>query len=43
MRKWCAARDSGRSLPADEQSELQALVDAELRASGERSEFIRHD
>ncbi len=37
MARWHAARDSAASLPAGEQAELDALVDAELRASGDRA------
>lgn len=40
MGRWRAARDAGRSLPAEEQSELETLVDAELRASGDRAAAI---
>jgi len=37
MKRWRAARDSGETLPADEQSELEALIEAELRAAGDRA------
>lgn len=37
MERWRTARDSGKSLPAKEQSELEALADAELRAAAERA------
>ena len=37
MGRWRAARDSGGSLDPTEQSQLDALVEAELRASAERS------
>jgi hypothetical protein len=37
MARWRAARDEGRTLPADEQAELVALVEAELAASAARS------
>jgi hypothetical protein len=36
MDRWRAARDSGGELPADEQVELEALIDEEIRASGRR-------
>ena len=36
MAQWRAARDAGASLPTGDQAELDALVDAELRAAGER-------
>ena len=34
--RWRAARDAGSTLPASDQAELDVLVDAELRAAGER-------
>lgn len=37
MQRWRIARDTGKPLPASEQAELNALVDAEVRASGERA------
>jgi hypothetical protein len=37
MARWRAARDASISLSADEQAELDALVDAEMRAATERS------
>lgn len=37
MNRWRTFRDSGREFPDDEQAELEALVDAELRASGQRA------
>ena len=37
MERWRAARDKGETLPADEQSELTALVEAELRAVAGRA------
>jgi hypothetical protein len=37
MAKWRTARDGGPSLPPDEQAELDALVEAEVRAAGERA------
>jgi hypothetical protein len=37
MERWRTARDSGTSLPPSEQAELNALVDAEVQASGERA------
>ena len=37
MGRWRTARASGKSLSPSEQSELNALVDAEARASGERA------
>jgi hypothetical protein len=40
MNRWRIARDSGKSLPPDEQSELEALVETEVRAAGERAAAI---
>jgi len=40
MACWRAARDSGQSISADEQAELQALVEAELKAATRRTEQI---
>lgn len=37
MAKWRVARDTGAVLPADEDAELEALIDAELEASGKRT------
>jgi response regulator of citrate/malate metabolism len=37
LARWRAARDTGASLPPQEQAELDALVQAELRAATERS------
>ncbi len=37
MRRWRAARDSGESLSPKEQLELDGLVEAELRAAGQRA------
>jgi hypothetical protein len=37
MGRWRAARDRGTALPAEEQAELHALVEAELRAAGARA------
>lgn len=37
MERWRNARDHGQSLPAEEQAELQALIDAELQASTARA------
>ena len=38
MARWRAARDAGATWSAEEQSELESLVDAELQASGQRAE-----
>jgi hypothetical protein len=37
MQRWRAARDTGRALPPDEQAELDALVEAELRGAAART------
>ena len=37
MARWRAARDAGTALPAEEQAELDGLVEAEVRAAGERA------
>ena len=37
MAHWRTARDTGDALPAAEEAELEALVEAEARASGERA------
>ena len=37
MERWRIARDSSKSLPKEEQSELEKLVALELQASQERS------
>ena len=43
MARWRVARDAGSSLPASEQAELDALVDAEVRASGQRAAAVLAD
>jgi hypothetical protein len=37
MGRWRVARDAGKSLSLSEEAELNALVDAEVQASGERA------
>ena len=37
MARWRAARDAGETLPEAEQSELQSLIDEEVRASARRT------
>jgi len=37
MERWRAARDGGTKLPATVQAELDALVEAELHAAGQRT------
>jgi hypothetical protein len=36
MEQWRRARDAGMTLSPDEQAELEALVDTETRAAGDR-------
>ncbi len=43
MARWRAAREAGGSLPPAEQAELDALVNAEVRASGERAAALLAD
>ncbi len=43
MAKWRQARDAGLGLSAEDQAELEGLVDAELRAAAERAAAIRQD
>jgi hypothetical protein len=40
MRRWRTARDSQTTLPSEDQAELDALVQAELRAAGKRAEAM---
>jgi hypothetical protein len=40
LARWRAARDADTSLPPQEQAELDALVEAELRAATERSAVL---
>jgi hypothetical protein len=37
MNRWRAARDAQRSLPCEEQAELDGLVEAEVRAAAQRA------
>lgn len=40
MEKWRNANDKGESLPDDEQSELEKLIDVEMEGSGKRAEKL---
>lgn len=40
MSRWRTARDKGETLLPDEQAELEALVEAELRASADRTAVL---
>lgn len=37
MERWRTDRDRGKDMSADEQAELEALVEAEFRAAGDRA------
>ena len=37
MRRWRTARDDGKSLPSDDQAELDALIEAETLAASKRA------
>lgn len=37
MASWRSARDAGESLPREEQSELEMLIEAEVRAAADRA------
>ena len=43
MSCWRAARDTGQTLPPDEQVELEALVEAQLEGSAQRAEAMLRD
>ena len=43
MARWRVARDASKSLPPAEQAELDALVDAEVQASGDRAAALLAD
>jgi type IV pilus biogenesis protein CpaD/CtpE len=43
MTRWRAARDAGETLPAQDQAELERLVDEEVRAAAERATALRHE
>lgn len=43
MKHWRSARDRGETLPDEEQAELEALVEAELRASAYRTDALAND
>ena len=40
MAQWRSARESGAGLPPSDQAELDALVETEVQASGERASLI---
>jgi len=43
MGRWQSARDVGASLPLNEQAELEALVETELRASADRAAVLANN
>jgi len=43
MARWRSARDQGKSLSADDQSELESLIDVEVRAATERATAVVHE
>jgi hypothetical protein len=43
MERWRAARDAGTPLPTAEQSELDALIEEEVRASAKRTAALLHE
>jgi hypothetical protein len=43
MASWRSARDVGTSLPEDEQSELERLIDAEVRAATQRAAALSRE
>jgi hypothetical protein len=42
MARWRAARDTGSPFPPNHRAELDALVEAELRAASQRSPALVH-
>jgi len=40
MGAWREARDGGADLPSNERAELETLIEAELRASGDRAAML---
>lgn len=43
MARWRSARDEGTALSADDQSELESLIDVEVRAATERATAVVHE
>ena len=43
MSRWRAARDAGKTIPSQEGSELEALVEKELQAAARRSAQIMRE
>lgn len=40
MARWRAARDAGTTLPAEDQAELEQLVEEEVRAAADRADEV---
>jgi len=40
MQRWRPARDEGMTLPAEEQSELEQLLETEVRAAADRAKAL---
>ena len=40
MARWRVARDTGQTLPTEEQMELEELIEVELAASAKRAERL---
>ncbi len=43
MARWRSARDEGKTLSAEDQSELANLIDIEVRAATERASAVVHE
>jgi hypothetical protein len=43
MARWRAAREAGTPLPTAEQTELDALIEEEIRASAKRTAALLHE
>jgi hypothetical protein len=43
MARWRSARDAGKTLSADDQSELENLIDIEVRAATLRATAVIHE
>jgi hypothetical protein len=42
MNRWRSARDSAQALPGNERAELEALIEKETRAAGDRAAALLH-
>lgn len=43
MERWRSARDTGTTLSAEDQTELEGLIDAEVRAATERAKALHRE